>query len=184
MSKSGAAVVIMLAVGVTTALSGCSVTFDPFSTSAGGHPTTSEQPATSSSTNSKMPESTPTPAQQPHQVGIFSLRAGDCIQELISGALANVNVVPCSTPHNIEVYASIPAVGDVYPGDQQIDWQATNGCAAQFTEFVGIPQSSSSLATGIIPPDQNAWSQNIRSIICVVHDPGGPSVGTLQSSRR
>ena len=52
--------------------------------------------------------------------------------------MARIEVVHCSVPHKLEVIETIPAEGDVYPGDGWIAWQSRAGCQAQFTSFIGI----------------------------------------------
>ena len=103
---------------------------------------------------------------------------------------AQVEKVPCSSPHDAEVYFLFnhPAPPDsTYPGDGAIFDAAVNGCMPQFEAFVGIPYEDSALDIYFLTPSQLGFNRlDDREIVCsVVNLDGSPMPGgTARGSRR
>ena len=77
-------------------------------------------------------------------VDVFSIRVGDCLNSSIMSEqteLQTVPVVPCSEPHEDEVYHAFDSSvsGTDYPGQDVLEAEALEVCTGDaFTDFVGV----------------------------------------------
>ncbi len=92
---------------------------------------------------------------------VFSIEVGDCVSDEVSSdteEISDVSVVPCTEPHNLEVYDEFTLDGDEYPGDEQADTAAFDGCLASFDDFVGLPYEESTLDYTFYRPTEASWN--------------------------
>lgn len=122
--------------------------------------------------------------QESSNIDIFALKVGDCKMESAAGLLSDADVVPCTDPHDEEVYYEIKMDDGDY-SEEAID-TASQECAAEpFTTFVGVAYDSSTLEVYPITPTKDTWEQlNDRIIQCVISDPAGPTTGSLAGVAR
>ena len=107
-------------------------------------------------------------------IDIFSLSVGDCKMEDASGEIQDTDVVPCSEPHDEEVYFDFELEGDEFPEGDAIDAEGEAQCLPAFEEYVGIDYQSSSLDLFWITPTQDTWDQlNDRVVQCVLYSYDG-----------
>jgi len=105
----------------------------------------------------------------------FQMRVGDCFDDGSAFAeenaeIGNVPGVPCSKPHDNEVYAVFDISAPSFPGEQIGD-MAHEGCLERFESFVGRDYDSSSLDIATLYPSRESWSaQNDREVVCAVYD--------------
>ena len=109
-------------------------------------------------------------------VGAFQLRTGDCFNDAsysFDGAeqISSLPGVPCSEPHDNEVYAVFDVSITSYPqGDGMFD-HALERCLERFPTFVGRDYETSSLDILTLYPTKESWSmQNDREVVCAVYD--------------
>lgn len=106
-------------------------------------------------------------------LGAFQMRVGDCFDDgsaFDDDSVDSVPGVPCSKPHDNEVYAVFDVTADSFPGDAMAE-MAHEGCVARFQEFVGRDYESSSLDIATLYPSHDTWhGQNDREVICAVYD--------------
>jgi hypothetical protein len=106
-------------------------------------------------------------------VGAFEMRVGDCFYDgstFTSNEVDSVPGVPCSQPHDNEVYAVFDVTAASFPGEA-IAEMAHEGCLERFETFVGKDYESSSLDIATLYPSQESWQrQNDREVICAVYD--------------
>ena len=106
-------------------------------------------------------------------VGAFEMRVGDCFDDgstFTSNEVDSVPGVPCSQPHDNEVYAVFDVTAASFPGEA-IAEMAHEGCLERFETFVGKDYESSSLDIATLYPSQESWQrQNDREVICAVYD--------------
>lgn len=116
---------------------------------------------------------------------VFTLQPGDCLRDdTASDEVTDVPTVPCSEPHEYEVYGEVVLEGDEFPGDDVINQQADEGCYAQFAAFVGIAYEDSVLDYTYYTPLQDGWEQlDDRLVTCLIYD-AGETTGTLAGAAR
>ncbi|MFC0680674.1 septum formation family protein [Lysobacter korlensis] len=119
---------------------------------------------------------------------VFSIEVGDCVTQDVSAEAEEVSavpVVPCSEPHDLEVYAEFTIDGEEYPGDEQADTLATEGCLAEFGEFVGLSYEQSALDYTFYRPTEESWNEaDDRLVSCLVGDPAGQVSESLKGAAR
>ena len=108
-------------------------------------------------------------------LGAFQMRVGDCFDDGSAFAdetpeIDSVPGVPCSKPHDNEVYAVFDIKAASFPGDAMAE-MAQEACVERFEAFVGKDYESSSLDIASLYPSRDSWSrQNDREVICAVYD--------------
>ncbi len=107
-------------------------------------------------------------------VDAFTIRLGDCFDDTStssSGEVTSLPGVPCSEPHDNEVYAVFDVSFDSFPGDEAMSEHAFDACLARFQDFVGMAYESSTLDITTLYPSGQSWSvQGDREVICAVYD--------------
>lgn len=120
-------------------------------------------------------------------IGVFSLKVGDCKMDSGSGSgqISDVDVVPCSQPHDEEVFFEYRMPDGEFSSDA-VDTASQEQCTGEaFTRFVGMSWQESVLEVYPITPTPQTWEQlNNRVILCVVFDPSGPTTGSLAGAAR
>ncbi len=102
-------------------------------------------------------------------VDAFSVQVGDCFDDeaFASSEISEVPAVPCSEPHDNEVYAAFDIAGD-WPGDTRIEEMAFEGCYQRFAQAIGKSYEESVLDYTAIWPSEGSWKRgNDREVLCV-----------------
>jgi hypothetical protein len=120
-------------------------------------------------------------------VDAFQMRVGDCFDDgsaFAGDEVDSVPGVPCSKPHDNEVYAVFNVSAADYPGDE-MPVMAHDGCLERFASFVGRDYESSSLDIATLYPSRESWQQqNDREVVCAVYDVDAEKLaGTVKGSR-
>ena len=121
-------------------------------------------------------------------VDAFTMRLGDCFDNTSSrvndetGEVSNLPGVPCSQPHDNEVFAIFDLDQPTFPGSEQISELSFQACLKRFESFVGLDYESSSLDIAALYPSKESWSQQgDREVVCAVYD---MNLGKLTGSTR
>ncbi len=106
------------------------------------------------------------------QVGVSVLRRGDCVVDAddLIGELSSVGVVPCSEPHEAQVFAIFEVSGpdgDSWPGQELLDETAQQGCTDRL-DAVDPDALSEDLGLVFLAPSQISWSNDDREVICFI----------------
>ncbi len=110
-------------------------------------------------------------------IDAFEIRVGDCFNdsEDLVGAISDseevygVDGVPCTEPHDNEVYALFDVSGNTYPGMEMLEELAYSGCIDRFEPFVGRDYPSSALEVYPLFPTSQSWSRlNDREVVCAL----------------
>ncbi|WDG17995.1 septum formation family protein [Microbacterium sp. Clip185] len=116
---------------------------------------------------------------------VFTLSVGDCMNNTSSEEVTDVPVVPCSDPHDTEVYYEFSLPDGEYPGKDEVYSAAEEGCYNEFANFVGIAYEESTLEFSYFAPTQQSWDQgNDRLVSCLVVDTAEQVTGTLAGAAR
>ena len=105
-------------------------------------------------------------------VDAFTLRVGDCFDDQIfdTGEVEDVPGVPCSEPHDNEIYAAFDISGTSYPGDEAVGEQADAGCLERFQTAIGAPYEESVLEIFNLTPTQGSWEgRGDREVLCAAY---------------
>ncbi|MGY6497404.1 MAG: septum formation family protein [Microcella sp.] len=124
--------------------------------------------------------------EQNDAADVFTIRVGDCLNDASAGdEVTEVPLVPCSEPHDSEVFASIIMTGDAFPGNDAVIAEADDACFERFEEFVGIPYVDSIYDFSYYFPTEGSWAGGDREILCVIYDPAGQKLtGSLEGIGR
>lgn len=102
-------------------------------------------------------------------VDAFQIQVGDCFDDeaFQSTGIAEVPGVPCSDPHDNEVYAAFDISGE-WPGEERVEQLADEGCYERFSDVVGKSYEESVIAYTTIYPSHGSWKQrDDREVLCV-----------------
>jgi hypothetical protein len=112
--------------------------------------------------------------------GVFSLRAGDCLNSSQNGL--SVTILSCATPHEAEVFATFSLTGSSWPGDAAAQQQASSGCADRIAGYVNPQLLNAGLTQQYVYPNQDAWQAGVRTVVCEVSSASGPLSGSVRNS--
>jgi hypothetical protein len=102
-------------------------------------------------------------------VDAFEVRVGDCFDDeaFASSEISEIPGVPCSQPHDNEVYATFDIAGE-WPGDERVEELAYEGCFERFAGAIGKSYEDSVIDFTTIFPTQGSWKQrDDREVVCV-----------------
>jgi len=102
-------------------------------------------------------------------VGSLSLKVGDCLAAEAVGEVESVPVVPCSEPHDSELFYSFQIPDGEYPGDEAVRAITAETCIAEFEDFIGLAYEDSVWDVSGIFPTEATWNQvDDREVVCGV----------------
>ena len=108
---------------------------------------------------------------------------GDCLGAVETGEVNDVPTVPCSEPHQLEVFGEYTFADGDYPGDESISTTAEQECVAIFDAFVGLAYEESVLGVTYYTPTQESWETgDDRLVSCLVGDPDEDVTGSLEGA--
>ena len=113
-----------------------------------------------------------------HESAVFKLQQGDCVN-MANGQL--VTVLPCTTPHQAEVFATFTLPATAWPGTAAVRRQASSGCETRLTGYIN-PQLAISLAQSYVFPNKVAWTAGTRTVICEVRAASGQLTGSVRGA--
>jgi hypothetical protein len=106
------------------------------------------------------------------RVNVFSLRVGTCFDNPAGTTLgiASVTAIPCTKPHNAQVFAEFDTTGSSFPGTTAMERRADSGCNARISGNLDQSKISSTMSLHFIFPQQLAWDSGQRRINCLIVD--------------
>lgn len=108
-------------------------------------------------------------------IDAFAMQVGDCFnddpEQDATDEIFGVAGIPCSEPHDNEVYAVFDTSLTEFPGNEQMGEVATDECVARFETFVGRDYMSSQLDVLPMYPTRESWDElDDREIVCALYD--------------
>jgi hypothetical protein len=105
-------------------------------------------------------------------IDAFMLRVGDCFDDptFDEDTLTDVPGVPCTTPHDNEVFAAFDLQGTSWPGDATANELADEGCMERFEGAIEATYEESVLVVTELTPSEASWNgRKDREVICVAY---------------
>lgn len=129
------------------------------------------------------PETTPeTSPDGVREISEYELQVGDCILDAIDDPFpGGVTVVPCSDPHQQEVFAAFHLEGAEFPGEEEVRSEAEAGCRDEFHAFTGVEYDQSRFFLNFLYPTDVTWEGGDREVVCMIYDEAGEKTGTLHN---
>jgi hypothetical protein len=109
---------------------------------------------------------------------VFALHQGDCVD---SPSSQIVSILPCSAPHEAEVFATFALPASPWPGTTAIATAASSGCGSRLNGYLN-PQLAISLTQSYVYPDQVAWTAGTRTVVCEVRASNGDLTGSVRDA--
>ena len=106
----------------------------------------------------------------PEAADPFAMEVGDCFDDTEMGVneVTEVPGLPCSSPHDNEVYALFDLPPGAFPGDQQMDVHASRGCYERFEAAIGRSYEDSEIDYLAMYPTEDSWNRiDDREVVCI-----------------
>jgi hypothetical protein len=112
-------------------------------------------------------------------IRLTDLRAGDCLKDIDEQTGNYVDVVPCTTPHTTEVFAMFDLPSGAWPGAEQVQKVADDGCDQRFGAYSDVKPDEDGYTLLAAPPEELAWPGE-RGVLCLAHNPRNPTTGSVR----
>lgn len=124
----------------------------------------------------------PQPERTTYQVpAVFNLREGDCFN--LSQNDGSVSLLPCTVPHDSEVFGTFSLPDSAWPGVDAVQSQADAGCASRLAGYLGTSVTPSSLSRNATYPDPVTWASGVRTVVCTIGSAdGGKTTGSFRDA--
>ncbi|MEU7824988.1 DUF4190 domain-containing protein [Catellatospora sp. NPDC049133] len=101
---------------------------------------------------------------------VYSLRIGDCLNDLSTEEeIEELPVVPCSEPHDGEVYAEFKLTETTFPGVDAIEKKADPRCADLLKSYAPDAVDDPDVDTYFLYPTAESWARGDRAITCIAN---------------
>ncbi len=106
---------------------------------------------------------------------VMKVQPGDCFNDPGSEeeVVFQLEAIPCSEPHDNEVFAVQTVAGlfgPGYPGREALEEHAYEVCSGPvFDSYVGTPYLDSALDVFTMTPTDESWSEGDRDVVCVLY---------------
>ncbi|TDE13075.1 DUF4190 domain-containing protein [Jiangella asiatica] len=115
-------------------------------------------------------------------VSTFDIEIGDCLNGLLEtedeSSVASLPAVPCSQPHEGEVYARFDLAEGDYPGLDAIVVEADRRCAEALMTYSPTAYSDPTISLFYLYPQEPGWPRD-REVVCIAYDLDGALTGTI-----
>jgi uncharacterized protein DUF4190/putative regulator of septum formation len=105
-------------------------------------------------------------------VNVFHLQPGQCFHNPAAGQTAfgvtQVSVVPCTVPHDAQVFAVFRARGTAFPGQAGLRHQAAVGCRSRLAGNVDKTKIRRGMSLRFLFPAAGSWGSGQRRITCFI----------------
>jgi hypothetical protein len=105
-------------------------------------------------------------------VNVFDLRTGQCFHNPSAGetlfGVTYVSVLPCTVPHNAQVFVQFRAAGTGYPGHTGLKQQADRGCRARLRGNIDHSKITGGMGLRFLFPQQASWGKGEHTITCFI----------------
>jgi hypothetical protein len=114
-------------------------------------------------------------------VKVQQLAPGQCLNGLEeSSTIRNLPVVPCTQPHEGEVFAVFELPDGDYPGDQDVAKKAEDGCVDRLETHAPKAADDPNLEIYFLHPTRSSWRLGDQGVTCVAMSGTGKVTGSIQ----
>lgn len=105
-------------------------------------------------------------------VSVFQLQPGQCFHNPAAGravfGVTQVSVVPCTVPHDAQVFAVFRAHGQAFPGQAGLRHQAATGCRSRVAGNVDKTKIRRGMSLRFLFPAAGSWGNGQRRVTCFI----------------
>jgi hypothetical protein len=113
-------------------------------------------------------------------VAITRLQTGDCIKDLDSQTGKYIDVLPCTSAHSSEVFATYDLPADAPKDDTAAKEVAEAGCAQRYEAYAGQKKPDDSKFFLFTVRMKELSPTDDRGVLCIAHQLSGTTTGTLK----
>jgi hypothetical protein len=108
-------------------------------------------------------------------VAVDDIRAGDCMAAAPpETATTRVDLVPCTSSHRTQAYATFELPDGSFPGLTQVQEDAEAGCQERLTAAESARVDVGELSVSYYYPQSTSWNLGDRTVACLVNGEDGP----------
>lgn len=114
-------------------------------------------------------------------IAVSSLRPGDCVNGLETGQIGlTVPAVPCSEPHEAEVYSVFDVTqGGAWPGEDPVIQEAEDRCLRELEDNFPDEYADNQVDIFYLHPSEATWRAGDREVICLTYYLDGRRTGSI-----
>lgn len=112
---------------------------------------------------------------------VFLLHQGQCLDSAANATVV-AHALPCTQPHDAEIYGIFPVAGQRWPGAGALSTLAQRGCQSRLSDYLNPQLATSGLAEFYVYPNQGAWAAGGRSVICEIRGTHGKLTGSVRAA--
>jgi hypothetical protein len=112
------------------------------------------------------------------QAAIFSMRVGDCINQMPNGNV--VHVVSCAQSHDAEIFGTFRLPGAAWPGKAAVQQDVASGCTSRLGGYLNPQLAATNLTQSYVYPDRAAWTAGERTVVCEIRATSGMLTGSVR----
>jgi hypothetical protein len=114
------------------------------------------------------------------EVSAANVALGDCLNDLQESTLVfSVSAVPCSEPHEGQVYAVFNLSESAWPGEERLFGLAEQGCADHLARDFVAAYEDESVEIFFLHPTSGSWREGDREVVCIARYLDGKRRGSL-----
>jgi hypothetical protein len=122
----------------------------------------------------------------PERNNAHTLLVGECFNNTVriltaEEGIVNVPRENCTLDHDNEVIASIQLDAEKFPGEEEVNLEASEACLPEFEEFIGVSlEEAGTLAYDFFVPSAASWKLGDREILCYAYDSAAQTAYSLE----
>jgi hypothetical protein len=107
---------------------------------------------------------------------VASQEVGACLDKHPS------QITDCSTPHDLEVFATGLLTEQLWPGTGAVNSDADELCNDAFEDYVGVATEESDYGYSFFAPSKREWAAGKRTVVCVITPADEQLVGSVKGT--
>jgi hypothetical protein len=114
-------------------------------------------------------------------ISVTRLQTGDCLKDLDSQTGNYIDVLPCTSAHSSEVFATYDLPAGTPKEDAARKKAAESGCEQRYEAYAGAKKpADSEFFLFTVRMSELTSSGNDRGVLCIAHQLRGTTTGTLR----